>query len=132
MQIYYIFYAIYFISVIFIYRYEFGKYKKNTPYNFVKKRGNLINRFFLGIFGGIHYAHFIGTYNHKKYNTQVFTPKIFECFVAGGVAGLFLIGYPISVWYLFQAIGIIGFSIMFIPIILNIISISEDKKNRAN
>ncbi|OIO41383.1 hypothetical protein COT60_03195 [Candidatus Pacearchaeota archaeon CG09_land_8_20_14_0_10_30_9] len=128
-QIHYIFYAVYLIAIVFIYRYEFTKYKKNTPYNPAKKKNNLINRFFLGILGGIHYSHFIGTYSHKKYNTQVFTPETFECYVAGSVAGLFLIGYPIVAWYLSQVIGIIGFSIMLIPIILNLISISKDKKN---
>ena len=131
-QIHYILYAIYFILVVLIYRYEFGKYKKNTPYNPAKKKRDYFNRFFLGILGGIHYSHFVGTYSHKKYNTQVFTPETFECNVAGSVAGLFLIGYPIVAWYLSKAFGIIGFSIMLIPIILNLISLSKDKKNRAN
>ena len=131
-QIHYIFYGIYFIFIVLIYRYEFRKYKKNTPYNPAKKKGDFFNRFFLGILGGIHYSHFVGTYSHKKYNTQVFTPETFECFIAGSVAGLFLIGYPIVAWYLSKIIGIIGFSIMLIPIILNLISISKDKKNSAN
>ncbi|MFW5846616.1 MAG: hypothetical protein ACOCUU_00510 [Nanoarchaeota archaeon] len=130
-QIYHIIYGIYIIFDIFIYRYEFIKYKKNTPYNPAKKKDNFFKRFFLGIFGGVHYAHFVGTYSHKKYNTQVFTPETFECFVAGSVAGLFLLGYPIVAWHFYQAIGITGFSIMLIPIILNLIGISKDKKNSS-
>ncbi len=132
MPIYYIFYGIYFVLDILIYRYEFTRYKKNIPYNRVKKKNNFFNRFFLGILGGIHYSHFVGTYSHKKYNTQVFTPKTLECDVAGSVAALFIAGYPVVAWYLSQTIGIIGFSVMLIPIILNFISIYNDKKNRAN
>ncbi len=131
-QIYYAFYVIYFIFVGLIYQYEFRKYKKNTPYNPAKKKNNFFSRFFLGILGGIHYSHFVGTYSHKKYNTQVFTPETFECIVAGSVAALFLIGYPIIAWYLFKSSGIIGFSILLIPIVLNLISIYKDKKTCAN
>ncbi len=130
-QIHYLFYAVYLIAIIFIYRYEFAKYKKNTPYNPAKKKGDYFNRFFLGILGGIHYSHFVGTYSHKKYNTQVFTPETFECDVAGSVAGLLAIAYPVVAWHLSKAIGIIGFSIMLVPIILNLISIYLDRKNRV-
>ena len=130
-QIHHIIYVIYFILVILIYRYEFAKYNKNIPYNPAKKKKNILQRFFLGILGGIHYSHFVGTYSHKKYNNQVFTPTTFECFVAGLLAGLLIFGYPVVAWHLFQSLGIIGFSIMLIPIILNLISISKDKKNRG-
>ena len=130
-QIHHIIYGIYFVLIILIYRYEFAKYNKNIPYNPAKKKKNIIQRFILGILGGIHYSHFVGTYSHKKYNTQVFTPTTFECFVAGLLAGSIIFGYPIVAGYLFQSFGIIGFSIMLIPIILNLVSISKDKKNRT-
>jgi len=131
-QIHYIIYGIYFVSIILIYRYEFARYNKNIPYNLAKKKKNILQRFFLAILGGIHYSHFIGTYSHKKYNTQVFTPTTFECFVAGSLAVLIILGYPILAWYLSQSFGTIGFLIMLIPIVLNLISIFKDKENSAN
>ena len=82
-QYYYIALLLYILSEIFIYyKYEFKKYSKNIPYNPSKKKKSISSRVYLGILGGFHYAHFIGTYNHQKYNTQVFTPETLECNVA--------------------------------------------------
>ncbi len=125
---YYFIYGIYIIFVILTSLYETKKYNKNVPYKIVKKEEDYSSRIILGILAGIHYSHFIGTYNHKKYNTQVFTPETLECYVGGGLAGLFYFGYPVVSWYLFKAFGLIGFSILLVPIILNLISILKDKK----
>ena len=131
-QIHYIIYGVYFVLIILIQRYELKKYKKNIPYTSTKKKDDIFKRFTLAILAGIHYSHFIGTYSHKKYNTQVFTPKSFECYVAGTLSAVITIGYPIIAWYLSQFVGIIGFSIMLIPIVLNIISIFKNKKKGRN
>ncbi len=129
--IHFIVYGVYLFLFVLISRYELKKYKKNNPYTPPKKKGKFFRRFFLGIIGGLYYSHFIGTYNHKKYNTQVFTPKTFECHVAGTLAGVFVAGYVVASLFLFKFFGIIGFSILLVPIVLNLISIYIDKKNRS-
>ena len=124
-------YVICLVLVSLIYRYEAKKYKRNNPYNSPKKKKRFFHRLKLGILAGIHYSHFVGTYNHKRYNTQVFTPKTFECYLGGSIAGLIIGVYLFLSFYLYLRIGIFGSLIIFIPIISNIISIIIDKKRRS-
>ncbi|GAJ22526.1 unnamed protein product [marine sediment metagenome] len=69
-------------SVGFVLWYDSRKYKKNIPYIQIKKKRKNANKFFVGLLAGLHYLFFIGTYNHKKYNTQVEHPETLECHVA--------------------------------------------------
>jgi hypothetical protein len=128
-KIIYLPYITYLLLIILIYRYEVKKYKTNTPYTPSKKKRKTLQRIYLGILAGIHYSHFIGTYNHKKYNTQVFTPKTLECNIGGTLSAIFLAIYPIIAWSSYKIIGAISLLIMLIPIILNLISIYLDKKS---
>ena len=112
-------------------RYEVKKYKKNNPYKPPKRNKRFFHRFKLGILAGIHYSHFVGTYNHKRYNTQVFTPKTLECSIGGILAGGIIAFYLILSFYLYMQIGIFGSLIGFVPIISNTISILIDKKRRV-
>ena len=97
------------------------KYKKNNPYAPIKNK-NLFYRILLGLMAGIHYFHFVGTYNHKKYNTQVFTPETLECYLGVFFATILWVVYLALVWYLKDAVGMFSLSILLIPIITNIIS----------
>lgn len=114
--------------IILFGRIEIKKYKKNTPYIQSKKKKSLLSRIKLGILAGIHYSHFIGTYNHKKYNTQVFTPETLECDIGGSLAAILIIIYPILAYYLQSIYGDIYLFILTIPIITNLISIYISKK----
>jgi len=98
------------------------KYTKNTPYKPFKKR-KIFHRILLGLIAGFHYSHFIGTYDHKRYNTQVFTPETLECYLGVFFALVFIMVYVLIAWYLKILIGISGLLIFLIPIITNIISI---------
>ncbi len=97
------------------------KYKKNIPYSFVKNKKSF-QRVLLGLMAGIHYFHFVGTYNHQKYNTQVFTPKTLECHVGVYFAIILWIAYLFLVWYLKSLIGMFSLFILLIPLLTNIIS----------
>lgn len=109
---------------------DFIKYNQNIPYKPNKKKRKLFLRIYLGFTAGIHYVNFIGTYNHKKYNTQVYSPKTLECYLANLSAFLFLIAYIIVSWQLYSNFGSIALSFLAIPIILNSISIFAYKNNR--
>lgn len=119
---------IYSILISLIIRYDVKKYKINTPYVLPKKKNPFLKRLSLGIMAGIHYSHFIGTYNHKKYNTQAFTPKTLECYIGVASSVLITIVYIGLAWYLGRLFGAVGLLILAIPIILNLISIYLDKK----
>jgi CDP-diglyceride synthetase len=119
---------IYIIFMFFIIRIEFKKYNKNIPYKESKKEKNISKRILKGILAGIHYSHFIGTYDHKKYNTQVFTPKTLECYIGGSLAALVLFVYPILAFNLSNKFGYSWLIILVIPIISNIVSIILNKR----
>jgi len=72
---------------------DWRKYNQNTPYTPTKIKRNILARIALGIKAGFHYLHFIETYDHKKYNTQVFTPKTLECYIGVLFAVIFWITY---------------------------------------
>ena len=130
--IYFFVYSIYLGSIGGIYLYESKKYKKNIPYTSPKKKNNLFYRLSLGLLAGVHYSHFVGTYNHKKYNTQVFFPTTLECNIGGSLAGIILfILYPFLSLYLSQLVGLFGFLILLVPIVLNLISIFLDIKRHT-
>ncbi len=117
-----------FVLVLFIVFYDCRKYKKNTPYTPLKQKRNFFYRIWIGIRVGFHYLHFIGTYNHKKYNTQVFTPKTLECYVGVSFAAIFWGIYFFSTFYLMSLFGNYSLLILLIPTITNIISIFYGKK----
>jgi CDP-diglyceride synthetase len=119
---------IYIIFMFFIIRIEFKKYSKNIPYKESKKEKNISKRILKGILAGIHYSHFIGTYDHKRYNTQVFTPKTLECYIGGSLAALVLFVYPILAFNLSNNFSPIWLVLLVIPVASNIISIILDKK----
>jgi len=97
------------------------KYKKNSPHPFVKNK-KFFQRVLLGLMAGIHYFHFVGTYSHKKYNTQVFTPETLECHIGVYFATILWIVYLVLVWHFKSLIGFYSLFILLIPIITNIIS----------
>jgi hypothetical protein len=117
--------------MFFIIRIEFKKYNKNIPYKESKKEKNISKRILKGISAGMHYSHFIGTYDHKKYNTQVFTPKTLECYIGGSLATLILFVYPILAFNLSNNFGPIWLVLLVIPVASNIISIILDKNRRV-
>lgn len=98
------------------------KYKSNIPYKKTNKKG-ILKRFFMGIIAGLHYSHFIGTYNHKTYNTQVFYPETLECYVGVSFAFLMIVAYIILTFLLKTKIGDYAIFLLAIPIITNIFSI---------
>jgi len=119
--------ASYFILTGLIGFYSERKYKKNLPYSPSKKKENIIKRIYLGILAGIHYILFIGTYNHKKYNTQVFYPTTLECYL-GNLSGLVMEAIIIILFIIAKfKFGEIANLILLIPIITNLISLKFKK-----
>jgi len=103
------------------------KYKKNFPYTPYKSKKNVTSRIGLGLLAGLHYFFFIGTYNHKKYNTQVDTPKTLECYF-GNVSQLIIsIMYFYLSYIFYLKIGLYYLIFLSIPIITNIISLIYEK-----
>ncbi len=111
---------LFFFSILIIIK-ECRRYDCNVPYKMKKIKKNFFSRAFTGLRGGVHYVHFMFTYNHEKYNTQVDTPETLECYF-GWFWGVLLIlygyfSYLISInfegyWYL---------AVFGIPIFTNII-----------
>lgn len=117
-------FLIFIVIISFFLSSDWKKYKKNTPYTPTKKK-NTFHRIILGLIAGIHYSHFIGTYNHKKYNTQVFTPETLECYIGGSFAAILYLAYFAIADYFKTFIGIYGLSVLLIPIITNIVSFAK-------
>lgn len=118
----------FFINYIIIMLHENKYGKNNFPYKPYKSKKKIGGRIFLGLLAGIHYLFFIGSYNHKKYNTQVHYPETFECFF-GNISQLIML-----VAYIFIAVELskinLYISLIFIsiPIITNIISLKKRLK----
>lgn len=102
------------------------KYKKNQIHK-IRKNKYFIKRAILGLFAGIHYLFFIGTYSHKKYNTQVFYPESIECWF-GNLSQLlvFLIYLLVSI-FIFEIISYYVIIIFAIPLIISFYSLKKQK-----
>ena len=111
------------INYIIIFISERKYRQKNFPYKPYKSKKNIGKRILIGLLAGFHYFFFIGSYNHKKYNTQVWYPETIEC-IFGNISQLIILFMYILVAVKFFEIGIF-YSLLFmiIPIITNIISI---------
>lgn len=103
------------------------KYKKNFPYKPYKSKKNVVPRIGLGLLAGFHYIFFIGTYNHKKYNTQVYTPKTLECYFGNISQFIIMIAYFYISYKLYLIIGIFHIAFLVSPIITNILSLIDSK-----
>lgn len=104
------------------------RYKKNFPYKPYKSKKKVGERILIGILAGFHYSFFIGSYNHKKYNTQVNYPETLEC-VFGNISQLIiLLAYFLISAILFNFIRYYFLFFIVLPIITNIISIIINKK----
>lgn len=112
--------------IILINQRKYGQ--KNFIYKPYKSKKRIAERIILGFFAGVHYLFFIGSYNHKKYNTQVWEPETLECFF-GNISQLI-----IFIVYIFIAVQIsrinlyMALTFMLIPIITNIISLKRGEK----
>lgn len=112
-------------GIIFFHERKYSK--TNFPYKPYKIKKRLGERILLGFLAGFHYFFFIGTYNHKKYNTQIWYPETLECFF--GNLSLMIIFFA----YLFISITLfkvnLWFSLLFmvIPIITTLISLKIKK-----
>jgi hypothetical protein len=106
------------------------KYKKNFPYVPYKSKKNIVHRIGLGLLAGFHYIFFIGTYNHKKYNTQVYTPKTLECYFGNLSQFIIIIAYFYISYILYLTIGVFHIAFLVSPIITNILSLIYSKKQK--
>ena len=119
---------IFMLLLLFITYIHERKYKKNNPYAKKKVNKTFYFRFLGSLLAGIHYFFVIGAYNHKKYNTQVYTPETLECYIAGSFAGILLLGYALLSYLIKIKYGNLFLLILLIPILTNIISILWKKK----
>ena len=94
----------------------------------LRRRELFCREFFLGILAGFHYVHFIETYNHEKYNTQVFTPETLECYVGVFSSFILFTAYLVVAWYFESLFGNFGLLVLLIPILTNSISIFYGKR----
>ncbi len=103
------------------------KYKKNFPYKPYKSKKNIGERILIGLLAGLHFLFYIGSYDHKKYNTQVFYPETIEC-VFGNISQFLIWAAFIFIEInLFESFGYYSLFFMIIPIITNIISIIRNR-----
>lgn len=115
----------FFVNYAIIMRHEKKYGGKNFPYKPYKSKKKIWERILLGLFAGVFYLFSIGTYNHKKYNTQVWYPETLECFF-GNISQLIIL-----IIYIFAAVGLskinlyLSIAFMLIPIITNVISLKR-------
>ena len=102
------------------------KYEKNRLHK-IRKNKPFIKRSILGLLAGIHYLFFIGTYSHKKYNTQVFYPESIECWF-GNLSQLlvFLIYLLVSI-FIFKILSYYVVIVFAIPLIISFYSLTKQK-----
>ena len=124
-----IIYLLFFINYIIILLHE-RKYKKNFPYKPYKSREGICKRILIGLLAGLHYLFFIGSYNHKRYNTQTRYPETIECIFGNVSQIIILILYGLIGINIFKIIGYYSLIFLVIPIITNIISIEINKINK--
>ncbi len=120
--------SLFFIGNYIIIILDQRKYKKNFPYTPYKSKKRILLRIGLGLLAGIHFIFFIGTYNHKKYNTQVNTPETLECYFGNVSQLIILIVYIFISYVLFQRIGYYYIAFLILPYITNIISLIYNKE----
>jgi hypothetical protein len=101
------------------------RYKKNFPYKPYKSKNNIAKRILIGLLAGFHYIFYIGTYNHKRYNTQVFYPETTECFLGNVSQLIILIVYIFIAIKLFEFFEYYSLIFLIIPIIINLISLKR-------
>jgi len=107
--------------IIFFHEKKYGK--KNFPYKSYKSKNKTSKRIFLGLLAGVHYLFFIGSYNHKKYNTQVWYPETIECIFGNISQGIIFLAYIFISVELFKVAHFISVLFMAFPIITNLISL---------
>jgi len=117
-------FALFFINYVIILLHE-RKYDKNFPYKPYKSKESIVKRGLIGLWAGVHYLFSIGTYDHKKYNTQVFYPETIECFLGNASQAIILFAYIFISIKLFEAFDYYSLLFMIIPIITNIISLKK-------
>ena len=111
---------------IILYR-EKGYGRKNYPYKPYKSKKKIGERMLIGLLAGLHYFFFIGNYNHKRYNTQVWYPETIECTFGNISQAIILFIYMVIAINLFKLWGYYSIFFMIIPIITTVISIQKQK-----
>ena len=99
------------------------KYEHNQPYKPYKSRKSFLSRAITGFVGGFNYFFYIGGYNHKKYNTQVWYPVTMESLFGSLAEFIMMLAYFILATKLYSSLGYYTLLIFLIPIVTNIISI---------
>ena len=121
-----IIFLFFFINYIIIFLHE-RKYKKNFPYKPYTSKKGIGKRILIGLWAGLHYLFFIGSYNHKKYNTQAWYPETIEC-IFGNVSQIVILVLYLAVGVnIFKVVGYYSLIFMAIPVLTNIISIKINK-----
>lgn len=116
-----------FINYLIIFYHERGYGIKNYPYKPYKSKKKIGGRMLIGLLAGLHYFFFIGSYNHKRYNTQVWYPETIECFFGNVSQAIILFIYMAISINLFKLWEYYSIIFMIIPIITNVISIQKQK-----
>ncbi len=101
------------------------KYNKNFPYKPYKSKKSVIERCLIGLWAGVHYLFFIGTYDHKSYNTQAFYPETIECVFGNISQAIILFAYIFISVKLFMIFDYYSLFFLIIPIITNVISLRK-------
>ena len=121
-------FLLFFINYGIIYLHERKYGRKNFPYKPYKSKKKIWKRILIGLLAGLHYLFFIGSYNHKDYNTQVWYPETIECYF-GNISQAIIFSADIFISIkLFEFLGYYSLFFMIIPIITNIISIGRTRK----
>jgi len=113
-------------AIILSHENKYGR--ENFPYKPYKSKKKIGERILIGLLAGLHYIFFIGNYNHKKYNTQIWYPKTLECYFGNVSQMIILIAYLFISVNLFRILGYYSLFFMIIPIITNIVSLKIVKK----
>ncbi len=100
------------------------KYKKNRIHK-IRRRESFLKSVFVGLLAGFHYLFFIGTYNHKKYNTQVFYPESLECWMGNLSQAIIFIIYINFTRFMFPLISYYTIIFLLIPLGINFYSLKK-------
>ncbi len=120
----------FFVNYGIIILHERGYGLKNFPYKPYKSKKKVRKRILIGLLAGLHYFFIIGSYDHKKYNTQVWYPETLECFFGNISQLIIFIIYILIGINLFNLGWYYSLAFMIIPIATNIISIWRNKNAR--
>jgi hypothetical protein len=116
-----------FINYLIIIHHERGYGRKNYSYKPYKSKKKVGERVLVGLLAGLHYLFFIGSYNHKKYNTQVWYPETLECVFGNISQAIIIFIYMAIAINLFKFWGYYSIFFMIIPLITTIVSIQKKK-----